>query len=232
MRLENNNFFVKTLKALHDAGALKELILVGSWCHHLYRFYFNNAPEIPIVRTLDIDFLIPNPARIKKEINIPEILTRLDFIPLHHYITGLTKFVHPELELEFLTPDLGRGKGSKPYEIAKLHINAQGLRYLNLIQAHAVEVKYLNMFIKVPEPAAYVLHKFIVFELRNQEAKQERDLYSAKAITEFLIGNDNQNQKLVNIFYSLPLKWQKKILKNTKLHYKSLYDFLIQNIDN
>jgi len=228
MNVENTNFFVKTLLALHNAGALRELILVGSWCHHLYRIYFNNAPEIPIIRTLDIDFLIPNPARIKQEISIPEILTSLDFIPLHNYITGLTKYIHPELELEFLTPDLGRGKGSTPYNIPKLHINAQGLRYLNLIQDHILEIEY----IKVPEPAAYVLHKFIVFELRNQEAKQERDLYSAKAITEFLIGNDNQNQKLVNIFYSLPLKWQKKILKNTKLHYKSLYDFLIQNIDN
>ena len=95
---------------------------------------------------------------------------------MHNYITGLTKYVHPELELEFLTPDLGRGKGSTPYDIPKLHINDQGLRYLNLIQAHIIEVKYLNMFIKVPEPAAYVLHKFIVFELRNQEAKKERDL--------------------------------------------------------
>jgi len=232
MKVEKNNFFIKTLLALHDARALKELILVGSWSHQLYRIYFNNAPEIPIVRTLDIDFLIPNPARIKKEINIPEILTTLDFVPLHNYITGLTKYVHPELELEFLTPDLGRGKGSIPYDIPKLHINAQGLRYLNLIQAHIIEVKYLNMIIKVPEPAAYVLHKFIVFELRNQEIKQERDLHSAKAITEFLMSNDEQNQKLFTVFYSLPLKWQNRILKNTKLHYKLLYDFLLQNKDN
>lgn len=56
------------------------------------------------------------------------------------------------------------------------------------------------MLIKVPEPAAYVLHKFIVFELRNQKTKQERDLYSAKAITEFLMSNDEQNQKLFTVF--------------------------------
>jgi len=65
-----------------------------------------------------------------------------------------------------------------------------------------------------------------------QEAKKERDLYSAKEIAEFLMTNDDQNKKIVNIFYSLPLKWQKRILKNTKLHYKLLYDFLIQNKDN
>jgi hypothetical protein len=93
------------------------------------RIYFNNAPEIPIVRTLDIDFLIPNPARTKKEINIPEILTTLDFVLLHNYITGLTKFIYPELELAFFTPDLGSGKGSTPYNIPKIHISTQGLRF-------------------------------------------------------------------------------------------------------
>jgi len=31
MNVENTNFFVKTLLALHNAGALRELILVGSW---------------------------------------------------------------------------------------------------------------------------------------------------------------------------------------------------------
>jgi len=62
--------------------------------------YFSNAPEIPLLRTLDIDFLIPNPPRIHKEVNIPEILEDLDFIPLQNYMTGYTKYVHPELELE------------------------------------------------------------------------------------------------------------------------------------
>jgi len=32
MKVENNNFFIKTFIALHNARALKELILVGSWC--------------------------------------------------------------------------------------------------------------------------------------------------------------------------------------------------------
>jgi len=31
----------------------------------------------------------------------PEILRTLDFTPTHSYTTGYTKYVHPELELEF-----------------------------------------------------------------------------------------------------------------------------------
>jgi hypothetical protein len=33
----------------------------------------------------------------------------LDFTPTHSYTTGYTKYEHPELELEFLTPELVDG---------------------------------------------------------------------------------------------------------------------------
>ncbi|MDZ7837589.1 MAG: hypothetical protein U5N58_06360 [Actinomycetota bacterium] len=104
---------------------------------------FPNAPEIPLLRTLDIDFLIPNPPRIKKEVNIPEISESFDLMPLHNYLTGYTKYVHPELEVESSIPDLGKGKGNEPYRIPKLHINAQGLRFPNLLQSHTIEIKAL-----------------------------------------------------------------------------------------
>jgi len=51
-----SNLFIDTLRALQKADVLNEIILVGSWCHYFYRIYFNNSPEIPTVRTLDIDF--------------------------------------------------------------------------------------------------------------------------------------------------------------------------------
>ena len=222
---KQNNIFLATLDALHKSGVFEDIILIGSWCHHFYRVYFDNAPEIPVVRTMDIDFLIPNPAKIHKDINIPEILRTLDFIPTYSYTTGYTKYEHPELELEFLTPELGRGK-NKPYELPKLHINAQGLRYLNLLQSNVLKIKYKHMMIQLPEPAAYVLHKFIIFERRKEKSKKERDLLAAKDIGEFLLQNKTQRKKLLEIFHSLPLKWQKTIIKNIKTHSEPLFDFL------
>jgi len=100
---KQNNLFLATLDALHKSGVFEDIILIGSWCHHFYRIYFSNAPEIPVVRTMDIDFLIPNPAKIRKDINIPKILRTLDFIPTHSYTTGYTKYVHPELLFDFLS---------------------------------------------------------------------------------------------------------------------------------
>ena len=78
---KQNNLFLATLGALHKSGAFEYIILIGSWCHYFYRIYFNNAPEIPVVRTMDIDFLIPNPVKIRKDINIPEILRALELHP-------------------------------------------------------------------------------------------------------------------------------------------------------
>ena len=56
---EQRRLSLKVLKEFHKAGVLKDLVLIGSWCHYFYRAYFNDAPEIPLVRTLDLDFLIP-----------------------------------------------------------------------------------------------------------------------------------------------------------------------------
>ena len=226
---KKSNLFLRTLNALDKAGALEDIILIGSWCHYFYRVYFLNAPEIPLLVTLDIDFLIPNPPRINKDVNIPEILETLDFVPLHDYLTGYTKYVHPELELEFLIAELGRGKGNIPYKIPKLHINAQGLRFLNLLQSNTIEMEYENVKVTVPEPSAYVLHKFIIQERRLNKEKQKRDLLSAIAIGEFLLQNNAQQKKIKEIFYSLPEKWQKLLIRILKENSKLLYDFLLKS---
>lgn len=223
-----SNLFLNTLNALYEAGVLEDIILIGSWCHYFYRVYFSNAQEIPLLRTLDIDFLIPNPSNIRKDVNIPEILGNLDFVSSHDYLTGYTKYVHPELELEFLIPELGRGQGNKPYEIPKLHINAQGLRFLNLLQSYTIKIEYENMNVIVPEPSAYVLHKFIIQERRVNKEKQKRDLSSAKGIGEFLLQNQTQQKKMTEIFNSLPVKWQKLVLRVLKINSKLLYDFLLK----
>lgn len=224
-----SDLFGLTLEALHKSGALDELILIGSWCHFFYRKYFDDAPEIPAIRTLDIDFLIPNPPRIKHNVNIPKILKSLDFEPITDYPTGNTKYEHPELELEFLTPDLGRGKGSKPYDIPKLHINAQGLRFLNLLQAHTMRIKYKTFYVRVPEPAAYVFNKFLVFRKRKKRVKMEKDLNTAKEIGEFLLKNGKQKIRLRMIFASLPEKWQKRILTEVNKYLPSMYNFLFKS---
>jgi len=60
------------------------------------------APEVPLIRTTDIDFLIPNPPKANKNINVANILNGLGFDNDFDYGTGLVKYVHPDLEIQFL----------------------------------------------------------------------------------------------------------------------------------
>ncbi len=56
---EKYELFHTVLRELQEAGVLENLMLAGSWCQYYYRILFDMAPEIPLVRTPDIDFVVP-----------------------------------------------------------------------------------------------------------------------------------------------------------------------------
>lgn len=200
------------LKELMNVGVLKELVLAGSWCQYYYRIFFDEAPEIPLIRTTDIDFLIPNPQKIKKSFDVAGLLNNLGFDNYFDYQTGLLKFVHPDLEIQFLTPALGRGKDT-PYEIKKLNINAEGLRYLVLLRDFKFQMTYNDITIWLPEPQAYVFHKILISQKRKNSMKKEKDLMAAKNIGELCLRYENYRKDFISIFQSMPQKWQKLVLK-------------------
>jgi hypothetical protein len=222
---ERVKLFRHVIIEFSKSGVLENLILIGGWAQILYREYFGNPPEISSLRTADIDFLIPNPPKIKKEVNLPKLLQNLGFEQLTSFTTGYTKYSHQDLEVEFLIPELGKGK-DKPYEIKNLHINAQGLRYLNLLQNNILQIVYNGIPITVPEPSAFVLHKFILAQIRKNEAKSKKDLRVAVELGEFLIQNFEQKEKMVKIFEGLPKSWKKKTLKASKQSSKVIYNEL------
>lgn len=162
---------------------------------------------------------------MKQDINIPAILKTLDFEPIISYPSGLVKYDHPDLSVEFLIPERGRGT-NKPYEIKKLHINAQGLRFLTLLSENLMTIRTDDLKVTLPEPAAYVLHKFIIGRRRLKKEKEEKDLNSAKEIGEFLLDDPEQRKKLRDIFDSLPRKWQNKIKASVESISLKLHGFL------
>ncbi len=218
--------FHKTLLHLGQSGVLSDIILIGSWCLFFYRILFKDAIEFGALRTTDIDFLIPNPPRIKNKADIPSILASLGFTEAFSSMSGDAKFVHPDLEIEFLLPEKGRGS-DKPYYIKELNVNAQRMRYIHLLQKYVIPIQYKNLTIHVPEPAVFVLHKFQVSQTRKKKEKEEKDIEAATELGNYLILLDEQNMRLSEIYYSLPGKWQKDILKVIKQHSESIYKVLI-----
>lgn len=222
---EKFELFHETLTRLGQRGILSDLIIIGSWCLFFYRIKFNNAEEIPAVRTTDLDILIPNPPKIKNRVNIPEILKELGFLEEYSHLTGNSKFVHPDLEIEFLIPEKGRGMNGF-HHIKEININAQGIRYVNLLQDHTINVPYKEFTVTIPKPAAFVLNKLHISYKRSKEDKKKKDIETAIEFGEFLLSIEEQAIEIRNIFNSLPGKWQKEIKNIAKMYSNMIFEVL------
>lgn len=222
---EKYSLLATVLKELRNAGVLKELILAGSWCQYYYRILFNMSPEIPLIRTTDIDFLVPTPRKISKSLDVAKLLNNIGFDNDFDYQTGLIKFVHPDLEIQFITPALGRGK-DKPYEIKQFNINAEGLRYLTLLQDHKFQMIHEDIALWLPEPGAYILHKTLVSRKRKNAAKREKDMAAVRDIGELCLRYEHHKKNLKSIFSVMPLKWQKQVLKTLIPLSSEIHSFL------
>jgi len=143
---------IKVLKRLHKAGILKSVVLVGSWCVYFYQYYFNSSDYVSTIRTLDMDLLIPLPQKFDCKVKFFDLIEDLGYVKQLRYSDGYIKFVHPDLTIEFLIPE--RGKGSnKPYKISELGINAQPLRYLDFLTAHTISLTVEDVRLVLPHPA-------------------------------------------------------------------------------
>jgi len=222
---EKYKLFSAVLEKLQEEDVLNGLVIVGSWCQYYYRILFDDAPEIPLIRTTDIDFLVPNPSKFKNKVDVTELLNSLGFDSDFDYSTGLVKYVHPDLEIQFLTPALGRIKDT-PYEIKKLNINAEGLTYMKMLQDYRFSMTHNDVTIWLPEPEAYTLHKILISNKRKNPAKKEKDLMAAKSIGEFCLEYENHRERLKSIYDHMPKKWQKTLSGILKKLSPEMFSFL------
>ncbi len=223
--MERSKLFLDVLKKFDSYGLLEDLILIGSWSLYIYKEYFKNYAQIPIKRTLDIDFLIHNPPKIKHKVDVENILNELGFDPVYNMMSHLTKYVHPALTIEFLMNQKGRGE-IDVCKVKDLSITAVQLRYLSLLEDNLIKVKYENLQVQVAEPSAFTLHKYIVTGRRLKEEKAIKDLVTAKEMTDFLLTIDEETEKMQKIFKSIPTGWKKSIIEVVKKEHKELYDLL------
>ena len=195
----------EVLRRLAAAHVLDGLILIGSWCLLLYRDYFRRVAYRPAIRTRDLDFLIPWPPRFRAEVDLPSLLDDLGFVINFKGDAGWITLQHPDLILEFLVPE--RGKGTRnPVAIAALGINAQSLRFLDFLVTDAIHVDFHGMAVRVPHPANYALHKLLVAPRRKSE-KAERDCAQAIQVLQALT-KAGEAKTVWYRFRTMPAKWQ------------------------
>jgi hypothetical protein len=222
---KNEKFLYDILSVLSDAGILQNLILVGGWCQRIYRSYYGDPPEIPALRTVDIDLLILNPNKILKKVDIRKIFSKLGLDEVYSYPEGYIKYVHPDLEVEFLVSEIGKGK-NKPFLVEKLNTNAQRLRYLDIIEKYHMEINFHGLKLFLPQPAAFVINKYITSQRRKDETKKVRDLVTAKELGEYILQDVNQKKLLRKIFKSLKPGIQSRLHKIIKEQSEAVYNCL------
>ncbi|MFP4205959.1 MAG: hypothetical protein ACLFSP_07610, partial [Spirochaetaceae bacterium] len=78
---DDDELFLTIIDRLSQGGVLTDIVLIGSWVLPVYRAYFNDAPEIPVLRTTDLDFLVGMPPKVRREFDVPAALSELGFEP-------------------------------------------------------------------------------------------------------------------------------------------------------
>lgn len=226
MESSQPELFDLILARLDAAGVLGRFILVGSWCLPVYREFYGERDGIPVLRTNDLDFLVRDPRHVDASTDVDAILRDLGFEPLHDYSTGLVKYEHRRLEVEFLAARL-RG-AEQVVKIPKLNIEAQVLGYMEIAERHAIEVSYKGLTVRVPEIAAFVLHKAIVQTLRSTEAKREKDALTVRDLGRLITMRADMRERVLAIYQSFPPKWKRIVLGMVALHSPELHGLLVE----
>jgi hypothetical protein len=162
-----------------------------------------------------MDLLIPLPKAIEVKVDVAQLLKDLGFVVGFTRPQGYIRLEHPQLIVEFLVPERGRGS-DKPYSLPQLGLNAQALRFLEYLSVSTITSKIGQLRIRLPHPANFALHKLLVMGRRPKAEKQAKDKGSAIKILNALI-DSGQSTAINSAFQAMPKTWQGKVWLNYML---------------
>jgi hypothetical protein len=187
------------------------MMLIGSWCMPFYKAYFSGIDYSPVIKTRDMDFLVPAPGNISGQADIPALLKDLGFIVSYVGEKGYIQLKHPDLLVEFLSPEKGRGT-DEPVKIQRLGVNAVALRYLDLLIDGRMNISIKGFTVSMPHPVNFALHKLIIFQRRVKKFKADKDREAALMILRALVRKGDVS-RIKSVFGALIPAWKKSILK-------------------
>jgi hypothetical protein len=205
------DLFLEILRRLDKVGVLSKVVLIGSWCLPLYRDHYSGDSTLTALRTRDIDFLVSRKEQMKEKVDLPKIFEDLGFIEDYKYPQGFVKLVHPELIIEFLVAEKGRGS-EEPFPLPYLSMNAQRLRFLDLLEKNTIVVIVSGIKINVPHPINYGLHKLIISSRRNSEDKKLKDIEAGLSVLNMYVEIEGK-EMLRKLFKEISQKQKKNIIK-------------------
>ena len=160
------------LQLLSSVGFFERSLIIGSWVMPIYQELYNTNYAL---RTLDVDFAV-NIAHLRTQMraDLEKLITGLgftDFIAAE----GIQKFTGGGYEVEFIAQRHGgRAIGALP--VREWNINALPLPFIGILIDFSETAKLESFTIRFPIPEAFFLHKLIVAQKRQNDAKRIKDL--------------------------------------------------------
>ena len=216
--------FEDTLKKLDSAGALKDIVLIGSWCLPIYSEMYGNPSEFPALRTKDLDFFIPN-ARQASKVDVHALLLEMGYEATFDRFDEYIKYDHDELEVEFLGPRNRDGK--KVSSVDALNVKVQALNYLDRVKYYLMKGSYKGIEIQVPELPAFLLQKAVIYPQRLDDDKKLKDSQAIEGLGEFVSEHESLRVRTIEIYNSFPKSWRKTALKVLEEFSPEVYEFLV-----
>ena len=228
MRMEANKTdrlsLFRAMKVL--SPYLDEIVIVGGWVPFLYNRYGQMPSPHPLLRTMDIDVVVPRRVEEHGRPTIDDLLSRAGYqarvsgsdVPVVKY-----ELASPVTEIEFLTPEVGRpGKTARAVQHG---LTAQALRYLQILLENTKKIDIndtidgsdISLVVTVPSPGAFVYQKGLTLSpsSRRSSTKVDKDLYY---IFSFVDSSRELRDSILAEINSLrsryPAKWFRNFVKN------------------
>ncbi len=190
--------FGNIIEALAKAGVFRlRGVLVGTAAYQTYSAMLGAKLPISGLQTGDVDiaqFAYPSADVADKTPPILEVLKEVDktFRPIAHVHDqhSVTSYRGKGgLGVDFLTPNQGPDTDA-PQRLSTLQTDAEPLRFLDYLirdPVPAVVLHSAGIYVLVPLPERYAVHKLIVSRRRDAgTAKQEKDIQQSAALLDLL----------------------------------------------
>ena len=89
-----------------------------------------------------------------------------------------------------------------------------------------MKIEYYGLKVNIPQPAAFVINKFITSQRRKNDNKKEKDLLAATELGKFILKDDHQKELLIEIFHGLNSRLQKKVRNIISHQSDEIYNWL------
>jgi hypothetical protein len=226
--------------ALAKAGVFRlRGVLVGTVAYQTYSPMLGQKLPISILQTGDVDIAQFKNVSVAVDDRIPPVLDVLKQanktfrpVPTMHGEQVTSYAAKGGLRVDFLTPNEGPDT-DKPQRLPALQTDAQPLRFLDYLirdPEPAILLHGAGIYVNVPAPPRYAIHKLMIARRRREgAAKRDKDVRQAEALLILLLKKRRQELKSAwEEAYKRGKEWQRLLSEGLNDLSKAVRDDMVQ----